>query len=114
MKARIVRTDCAVSEDRARADYGDEFVESSTHMQASFGRERLCWKPGTVLESPSAFRLVQLGVAEPEDDECKAACGMNPGQIQRAQEKQSDFVQTATRDLLNARGELQEPEQYKI
>jgi len=28
---------------------------------------------GTILEGPSAFRLVQDGIAEPADEECEAA-----------------------------------------
>lgn len=36
---------------------------------------------GTRINHPDAFRLVQLGVAEPADEACRAAHGMTPEQI---------------------------------
>lgn len=41
---------------------------------------------GTVIDHPDAFRLVQLGHADPEDEECRIRAGMTPAEIQ-AQEK---------------------------
>lgn len=38
---------------------------------------------GTEFEGPHALHLVSTGQAMPSDDECKAACGMTPGQLAR-------------------------------
>jgi len=40
---------------------------------------------GTTIRHPEAFKLVQMGVAEPADAECHAAHGMTQQQIQAAQ-----------------------------
>lgn len=39
---------------------------------------------GTVIEHSDAFRLVQLGAAEPADEECQRAAGMSPRQFEAA------------------------------
>lgn len=39
---------------------------------------------GTVIDHPDAFRLVQLGCAEPADDQCAAAHGRTPEQLEAA------------------------------
>ena len=31
----------------------------------------LCWKAGAITDTPDAFRLVQMGIAEPADEECE-------------------------------------------
>ena len=36
---------------------------------------------GTILENPDAYKLVQMGVAEPADDECEQAHGMTPDEL---------------------------------
>ena len=45
-------------------------------------------KKGTVIDHPRAFRLVQLGQAEPADAECKLAANMSDAAIARAMELQ--------------------------
>lgn len=40
---------------------------------------------GTIIEHPSAFRLVQMGVAIPADDQCGARCGMTEEDMRKAQ-----------------------------
>ena len=40
---------------------------------------------GTVIDDPVAFRLVQMGVAIPEDDECEKAARRTPEQLKAAQ-----------------------------
>lgn len=39
---------------------------------------------GTVIDHPNCWRLVQMGVAVPEDDACREKCGMTPEQIAAA------------------------------
>ena len=39
---------------------------------------------GTVIDHPDAYRLVRMGVAVPEDEECAQAAGMNDEQIKAA------------------------------
>jgi hypothetical protein len=46
------------------------------------------WPAGTVLEDKRAYRLVQLGVAEPADPECALAAGMTSEQMRIAQRQQ--------------------------
>ena len=33
---------------------------------------------GTVIDDPQAYRLCQLGIAEPADEECRAKLGLPP------------------------------------
>ena len=40
---------------------------------------------GTVLEGPEALLRVMHGQAEPIDEECAKACGMDPAQLRRTQ-----------------------------
>lgn len=45
---------------------------------------------GTIIDHPHAWKLVKMGVAVPEDDECEKRAGMDPAQLvaaQHAQEK---------------------------
>ena len=46
------------------------------------------WLAGTVMEDPRAYRLVQMGVAEPADDECTLKACMTTEQMKAAQVKQ--------------------------
>lgn len=39
---------------------------------------------GHVLENPDAYKLVQMGVAEPADKECENAVGMTAEELQQA------------------------------
>ena len=51
----------------------------------TFGRVPTGIKPaGTVLEDPRAFRLVQMGVAEPADEECAMRANRTPEQMAAA------------------------------
>jgi len=43
------------------------------------------YPPGTVIDNKDAFWLVKMGVANPEDDECRKAAGMTDEQIAEAQ-----------------------------
>ena len=43
------------------------------------------WPEGSVIDNPRAFRLVQQGVATPEDDECTQRCSMTLQQMADAQ-----------------------------
>jgi hypothetical protein len=47
---------------------------------------------GTVIDDPRAFRLVQNGMATPEDDECRARSGMTDEQMLAAQEARKRMV----------------------
>jgi len=47
---------------------------------------------GTVVDDPRAFRLVQMGMATPEDDECRARCKMTDEQMLAAQEARKRMV----------------------
>jgi hypothetical protein len=40
---------------------------------------------GTVLDHPECWRIVQMGQAEPADDECREKAGMNAEQMEAAQ-----------------------------
>ena len=48
------------------------------------GKQRFA-PAGTLYDHPDCFRLVQMGVAEPVDDECRDAAGLNPEQLANAQ-----------------------------
>lgn len=43
------------------------------------------WKLGAIIDDPQCFRLVQLGVAVPADDECTEAANMTPEQMKAAE-----------------------------
>lgn len=55
-----------------------------TREQKTNALKRLA-SPGFVIDHPNAFRLVQLGLAEPADDECRRRAGMTDKQIEAAQ-----------------------------
>ena len=46
------------------------------------------WPAGTVLEDSRAFRLVQMGVAEPADTECTMRAAMTKTEMKAAQRQQ--------------------------
>jgi len=46
------------------------------------------WPEGTVLEDRRAYRLVQMGMAEPADDECTLKACMTTAEMKAAQIKQ--------------------------
>lgn len=49
---------------------------------------RPVWPVGTIIEGPKAFRLVQMGVAEPDDAECRLRCAMTTKEMKKAQRHQ--------------------------
>ena len=80
MKARIVQNDVQCS-----AGIPRDTPQTSVRA-ASPGRRPLhYWDCGAVIEHPDAWKLVNMGVAEPADDECRAKCGMTAEQMQAAQ-----------------------------
>jgi hypothetical protein len=46
------------------------------------------WPEGSIIEDPRAYRLVQMGVAEPADSECVFAAGMSTERMALAQQQQ--------------------------
>ena len=46
------------------------------------------WPECSIIDDPRAYRLVQMGVAEPADPECTVAAGMTTQQMQMAQRQQ--------------------------
>lgn len=62
------------------------------HMQGKLSREQIGQRlmvrvpAGHIVDHPDAFRLVQLGAAEPVDRESILAAGMSPSQVDRAAE----------------------------
>ena len=49
------------------------------------GKPRWIWPPGTVIDHWQAYRLVQQGVAMPEDDDCRRAANRTPVEMEAAQ-----------------------------
>lgn len=91
MKCRLLR-DCIVRNQKITKQERNALVEQ---MQAGkITRQQLVEKlqtgakKGTVIDHPRAFRLVQLGQAEPADKECKAAANMTDAAIAKAMEVQ--------------------------
>jgi hypothetical protein len=58
---------------------------------AGGGRKNTPAPTGTVIEHPDAWKLVRMGMAEPEDDECRERAGMNGEQMRKAQYAQDKF-----------------------
>jgi len=46
------------------------------------------WPVDTIIEGPRAYRLVQMGMAVPADDECTLAACMTTAEMKAAQTKQ--------------------------
>lgn len=44
-----------------------------------------CWKKGAVVNNPKSFRLVQQGMCEPADEECRIRANMSPERMKLAQ-----------------------------
>src|SRR5689334_19606583 len=45
-------------------------------------RDVVFWKKGEIFEHPLGYRLVQHGIAEPVDDECKFFANLTPAEMQ--------------------------------
>ncbi len=56
----------------------DAFVEKQPNGK------RIC-KAGTTINQPDSYRLVQMGVAMPADEECEKAANRTPEQLKAAQ-----------------------------
>lgn len=76
MKARIIRDDMQSTSQTAGI--------SLTVIDDRSGRQRRYWRAGAVVDHPRAYRLVQMGVAEPVDDECIRAARRNDEQLHAA------------------------------
>ena len=75
---------------KARIIYRAQLTPGATPLaeveQDEFGK---FWYPaGTVLEDPRAYRLVQMGVAEPADEECTLRACMTKAEMKTAQRQQ--------------------------
>ena len=67
-------------------------------MKAKIISDDTTAKKGDIIDHPKAFRLVQLGVADPVDDECRIAAGMTPEKTEAARA----FQRKAKRGLQEA------------
>lgn len=104
MKAQIIRSDMEVVIAHAARLYGHEFIgENTTAMPGRRGA--LAFKPGTVLDHPQAYRLVQQGCAIPADEECRAKAGLSDEEIavrQQHYERLSRGIDPEDYDLYDA------------
>jgi hypothetical protein len=72
MKAKLLKDTMAAQS--AGADERLIMIDGVKHFPA-----------GTIIDHPRAYRLVQMGTAEPADPECTLAAGMSSEAQQRAQ-----------------------------
>lgn len=49
-------------------------VKAHAELRWIGGRQELCWRLGTVITGPEAWKLVGYGLATPHDEEAKAKC----------------------------------------
>jgi len=90
VKAKLIRpVQCAPSAETAFPDVEKLVAEAG---MVGIVEGSLYFPAGTVLESPDAFRLVQMGNAEPADDECRERANMTSEEMQAAQEHQEALV----------------------
>ncbi len=70
--------------------------EEQTEIREVFRNRKNCklrfWKQGALIDDSRCFRLVQMGVAIPADDECREAAGMTPEQIRKAKHGYSRLI----------------------
>ncbi len=81
MKARWLRDDIEVVGPIKPNPDSVHFVEKVKNKSVM---QILCWKAGALIDGPKAFRLVQMGVAEPVDEECKKRANMTPQKMAAA------------------------------
>lgn len=80
MKAQIVHHGIRLSR-RGLIKQGVKFDEKGRAILRDLPEDivivngKPCWRIGTILDEPDTYQLCIQGVAEPVDDECKAACG---------------------------------------
>ena len=81
MRAKFLRDDIEyVGEDHL-------YVDATRSVEILRNRKmvtRRFWKKGAVVTDPKAFRLVQMGVAEPADAECEHEANMTPSLMDAA------------------------------
>ncbi len=59
-------------------------ISAGVHNPEPYGTPLL---PGHIIDLPKAFRLVQMGVAEPADDECRIRANRTEEQMAEAQRR---------------------------
>lgn len=81
MKAKLIRDDleCVTS-----TPDEEQTVVNVTHRNGKDVKRRY-WILGAIINDPDAYRLVQLGVAVPMDDECKKAANMSSDDMKAAE-----------------------------
>lgn len=80
MKAKFIRDDqqCTSPTPDESQTIVREIVQNGKPVKRRF------WLKGGIVDHPRAFRLVQLGVAVPADDECTKAAKMTDQQLKDA------------------------------
>lgn len=80
MKCELVRDDleCVSPTPDEEQTVIEEIMRNGKKVKRRF------WKRGSIIDDPKAFRLVQMGVAVPADEECKNAAGMSAVEIELA------------------------------
>ena len=81
MKAKLIRDDIEASETAAKDAKGIEVREVRRNGETVPVR---FWTKGATIEHPDAYRLVQMGIAEPADDECKEKANRTEEQLKAA------------------------------
>lgn len=81
MKCELVRDDRECLE--AKPDLKQTVVKEIFRNGAM--TKRRFWILGAIIDHPKAFRLVQMGIAIPADDECKERANMSDEQLKAAQ-----------------------------
>lgn len=120
MKARLLREqeithpDLIVPGDpAATVRKRQELMHLATSGQISFTeykqRLSIVAPPGHIIDNPEAWRLVQLGIAEPADNECIRACATFLGMtdsLQEASQRLDDAQATGLQQFDAADGEM--------
>ena len=85
MQAKIIRDDIEVSPSAVLSDE----EQSQTITRESWRNGQMepvrFWSLGAILSRPDSYLLVQMGIAEPADDECRQWAGMTSAQMAQAQ-----------------------------
>lgn len=85
MKARIIREDMEIS---PSADLSDSELAQTVERivwRNNDNQPARFWRLGAIVERDDSHLLVELGVAEPADEECERAAGMTPDERRAAQ-----------------------------
>ena len=70
MKVKLIRSDLRVPDGVPDVQY----AHANSELRQRGDRMVRYWLPGTIIEGPQAFRLVENGDAEPFDTECQERC----------------------------------------